>query len=127
MAVRYYIKKCVEFKNATGAQLELGELGLNYHESGPYGARMQTVRSFNLVVSSLAATQETLQAIHPGKWWLRGDTLFLCDGNTWVEIGGTDDDGGGGDSITVIGDGIQAITSGAIVTVSLILLLIVTV
>ena len=26
----------VQFKNATGAQLEFAELGLNYHSSGPY-------------------------------------------------------------------------------------------
>ena len=35
----------VQFKNATGAQLEFAELGLNYHSSGPYlQAKVRTER-----------------------------------------------------------------------------------
>ena len=37
MSVKILHKRsAVEFKNATGAQLEFGELALNYNESGPY-------------------------------------------------------------------------------------------
>ena len=121
MAVKILHKRsAVEFKNATGAQLELGELGLNYHESGPYlqckDADGQVVQLGGVFISS--DTGDAPGNPLPGKWWLRGDTLFLYDGNAWVEIGGTDDDGGG-ESITVIGgDGIEATKSGATVTVS---------
>ena len=52
----------------------------------------------------------------PGRLWLRGDTLFIYDGNNWVEIAG----GGGGTpgAITVVGgDGINASTIGSTVTI----------
>ena len=52
----------------------------------------------------------------PGRLWLRGDTLFIYDGNNWVEIAG----GGGGTpgAITIIGgDGINASTIGSTVTI----------
>ena len=123
MAVKILHKRsAVQFKNATGAQLELGELGLNYHESGPYlqckDAAGDVVHLGGVFISS--DTGDAPGSPLPGKWWLRGDTLFLYNGAAWVEIGGTDSSGGGGGGGTlaiIAGDGIDATTSGATVTI----------
>lgn len=119
MAVKILHKRsAVQFKNATGAQLELGELGLNYHESGPYlqckDAAGEVVQLGGVYVGS-GAPGNTLK----GAWWLRDtdDTLFLYDGTSWVEIAGGS--GGGGGSVNIIGaDGIEVATSGTTYTVS---------
>ena len=120
MAVKILHKRsAVEFKSATGAQLEIGELGLNYHESGPYlqckDAAGEVVQLGGVYVGASAPGNEL-----KGAWWLRDsdNTLFLYDGTSWVSIaGGTG--GGGGGTITVIGgDGIEATTVGDVVTVS---------
>ena len=122
MAVKILHKRsAVEFKNATGAQLELGELGLNYHESGPYlqckDADGQVVQLGGVFISS--DTGDAPGNPLPGKWWLRGDTLFLYDGNAWVEIGGTGGGGGTPGTITLIGgDGIDVAVSGTTYTIT---------
>ena len=119
MAVKILHKRsAVQFKSATSAQLELGELGLNYHESGPYlqckDAAGEVVQLGGVYVGS-GAPGNTLK----GAWWLRDtdDTLFLYDGTSWVEIAGGS--GGGGGSVNIIGaDGIEVATSGTTYTVS---------
>ena len=113
MAVRILHKRsAVEFKSATGAQLEFGELGLNYHESGPYlqckDAAGEVVQLGGVYVGDSAPGNEL-----KGAWWLRSadETLFLYDGAKWVSIAGG---GGGGGATTVIGgDGIEAVLSSA--------------
>ena len=114
MAVKILHKRsAVEFKSATGAQLELGELGLNYHESGPYlqckDAAGEVVQLGGVYVGDSAPGNEL-----KGAWWLRSadETLFLYDGTKWVSIAGGG--GGGGGTTTVIGgDGIEAVLSSA--------------
>ena len=111
----------LSLNHATGAQLELGELGLNYHESGPYlqckDAAGEIVQLGGVYISS--ATGDAPGNPLPGKWWLRGDTLFVYDGAAWVEVGGTGGGGGTPGTITVIGgDGIEASTIGTTVTVT---------
>ena len=120
MAVKILHKRsAVEFKNATSGQLEFGELGLNYNESGPY---LQCKDADGKVVNlgGVYLTADTGDAPGnplPGRLWLRGDTLFIYDGNNWVEIAG----GGGGGTpgaITILGgDGINASTVGSTVTI----------
>ena len=120
MAVKILHKRsAVQFKSATGAQLELGELGLNYHESGPYlqckDAAGEVVQLGGVYVGNNAPGNEL-----KGAWWLRDsdNTLFLYDGTSWVSIAGGG--GGGGGTTTVIGsDGIEAVTAGDVVTVSI--------
>jgi hypothetical protein len=123
MAVQILHKRsAVEFKNATGAQLELGELALNYNESGPYlqckDAAGEIVQLGGVFISAVAGDAPGNPIL--GKWWLRGDTLFLYNGTTWVEIGGGSGGGGGTPgTITVIGgDGIEATTIGTTITVT---------
>ena len=114
MAVRILHKRsAVEFKSATGAQLEFGELGLNYHESGPYlqckDAAGEVVQLGGVYIGDSAPGNEL-----KGAWWLRSadETLFLYDGTKWVSIAGGG--GGGGGTTTVIGgDGIEAVLSSA--------------
>ena len=121
MAVKILHKRsAVQFKNATGAQLELGELGLNYHESGPYLQCKDadgTVVQLGGVYITAAAGDAPGNPL-PGKWWLRGDTLFVYNGTAWVEIAGGGGGGGGGSLIVVGGDGIEASTIGTTVTIS---------
>ena len=114
MAVKILHKRsAVQFKSATGAQLEFGELGLNYHESGPYlqckDAAGEVVQLGGVYIGDSAPGNEL-----KGAWWLRSadETLFLYDGTKWVSIAGGG--GGGGGTTTVIGgDGIEAVLSSA--------------
>ena len=107
----------VQFKNATGAQLEFGELALNYHSSGPYlqakGEDGQ-VHSLGGVYIGTSAPGNPL----PGRWWFddANSKLFLYDGSVWQVVTGS---GGGGGSTTVVGgDGIIATSSGSTATVA---------
>ena len=117
MAVKILHKRsAVQFKSATGAQLEFGELGLNYHESGPYlqckDAAGEIIQLGGVYIGTTAPGNEL-----KGAWWLRDsdNTLFLYDGSSWVSIAGG---GGGGGTTTVVGaDGIDATTVGTTVTV----------
>ena len=123
MAVKILHKHSkVEFKSATGAQLEYGELAVNYHESGPYlqckDAAGEVVQLGGVFFGEDGNPPgEPL----PGKWWLNSaGKLYLFNGASWVEITGTSSGGGGGGgSITVLGgDGIEASTVGSTVTLN---------
>ena len=111
MAVKILHKRsAVEFKSATGAQLEFGELALNYHESGSYlqckDAAGEIVQLGGVYIGADAPGNEL-----KGAWWLRDTdfTLFLYDGTRWVSIAGGGGGGGTGDITEVIGgDGIEA-------------------
>ena len=118
MAVKILHKRsAVEFKSATGAQLEFGELGLNYHESGPYlqckDAAGEVVQLGGVYIGTSAPGNEL-----KGAWWLResDNTLFLYNGTSWVSIAGGSG-GSGGTTIVVGADGIEATTVGDTVTV----------
>ena len=107
----------VQFKNATGAQLEFGELALNYHASGPYlqakGEDGEVHSLGGVYIGSSAPTNPL-----PGRWWFddANSKLFLYDGSAWQVVTGSG--GGGGGSTTVIGgDGIIVTTSGGTATV----------
>ena len=116
MAVQILHKRsAVEFKNTTGAQVDFGELALNYHESGPY---LQCKDADGTVVQlgGVYINDSSPDNPLPGKWWLRqvDSALFLYDGNNWVQIAGGGGGGGGGGSTTIIGtDGIEATLSAA--------------
>ena len=120
MAVKILHKRsAVEFKSATGAQLEFGELALNYHESGSYlqckDAAGEIVQLGGVYIGANAPGNEL-----KGAWWLRDTdyTLFLYDGTRWVSIAGGGG-GGTGDITEVIGgDGIEATELAGEVTVS---------
>ena len=107
----------VQFKNATGAQLEFGELAINYHASGPYlqaKGEDGEVHSLGGVYIGSSAPSNPL----PGRWWFddANSKLFLYDGSAWQIITGS---GGGGSSTTVVGgDGIVVSTSGSTATVA---------
>ena len=108
----------VQFKNATGAQLEFGELAINYHSSGPYlqaKGEDGEVHSLGGVYIGSSAPGNPL----PGRWWFddANSKLFLYDGSAWQVITGSS---GGGSSTTVVGgDGIIATTSGSTATVAI--------
>ena len=112
MAVKILHKRsAVQFKNATAAQLEDGELGINYHESGPYLQCRNTAGEI-INLGGVYFTDDTGSApSNPleGRFWLQGDTLKLYDGTQWITIasGGDDTSGGNGQQALVIGgDGI---------------------
>ena len=123
MAVKIIHKNSkVEFKNATGEQLEFGELALNYNESGPYlqckDADGEVINLGGVYLSDSAIADAPGDPL-PGRLWLRYDTLFIWDGDNWVEIGGSGGGGGTPGSVTIIGgDGIEAITVGSTVTIT---------
>ena len=106
----------VQFKNATGAQLEFGELALNYHATGPYlqaKGEDGSLHSLGGVYIGSSAPSNPL----PGRWWFddANSKLFLHDGSAWQAVTGS---GGGGSSTTVVGgDGIIVTTSGSTATV----------
>ena len=107
----------VQFKNATGAQLEFGELALNYHATGPYlqaKGEDGSLHSLGGVYIGSSAPSNPL----PGRWWFddANSKLFLHDGSAWQAVTGS---GGGGSSTTVVGgDGIIVTTSGSTATVA---------
>ena len=117
----------MEFKNATGDQLEFGELALNYNESGPYlqckDADGEVINLGGVYLSESAQADAPGDPL-PGRMWLRYDTLFIWDGDNWVQIGNTGGGGGdpgqgGGVTLTIIGgDGIEAVTVGSTVTIT---------
>ena len=84
MAVKILHKRsAVEFKNATGAQLEFGELALNYNESGPYLQCKDTAGEI-INLGGVYLTDATADAPGdplPGRLWLRGDVLYI-----WVDL-----------------------------------------
>ena len=114
-------RSAVEFKNANGGQLEFGEIALNYHESGPF---LQCKDSAGEIINlgGVFLTDDAGDAPGdplPGRMWLKGATLFIYDGNSWIGIASTGGGGGGGtSSLTVLGGGgIDATTIGDTCTV----------
>lgn len=119
MAVKILHKRsAVQFKNATGAQLEFGELGLNYNESGPY-LQCKDANGEVIVLGGIYFSSPSGEApLNPlaGRLWLRDDTLFIYDGENWIGIAGGS--GGGGGGVTIIGgDGIVVTEVGSTVTI----------
>ena len=119
MAVKILHKRsAVQFKNATSGQLEFGELGLNYHESGPYlqckdtNGKVINLGGVYLTGENGTAPGNPLE----GRFWLQGETLNIYNGTEWVAIAGTGDDTGGIQNI-VGGDGIKATTVGDTTTI----------
>ena len=116
-------RSAVEFKNANGGQLEFGEIALNYHESGPF---LQCKDSAGEIINlgGVFLTEDAGDAPGdplPGRMWLRGETLFIWDGDNWIGIAGTGGGGGGGGGgLTSIigGDGINEVTTGGTVTLT---------
>ena len=85
MAARLTLKNSdVQFKNATTAQLSDGELGLNYHSSGPY----LQVKDSNGAIVSVGGTYFGAEApLNPirGRQWVDTSTNDLYIYNTsWV-------------------------------------------
>ena len=123
MAVKIIHKNSrVEFKNAEGGQLDFGELALNYNESGPYlqckDANGEVINLGGVYLSD-SPTADAPGDPLPGRMWLRYDTLFIWDGDNWVEIAGGGGGGGTPGSVTIIGgDGIEAVTIGSTVTIT---------
>ena len=122
MAVKILHKHSkVEFKSATGAQLDYGELAINYHESGPYlQCKDEAGQVVQLGGVFFGEDSNPPGEPLPGKWWLNSaGKLFLFNGTSWVEISSVSSGGGGGSSITVLGgDGIEASTIGSVVTLT---------
>lgn len=116
MAVKLTLKNSkVQFKNATGAQLGEGELGLNYHESGPYlqaKGSDGTIHALGGVYVADAAPSNPLS----GRWWYDNttDRLSLYDGTEWHNISTS----GGGGVVVEPGDGIAVVTVDGIATVA---------
>lgn len=112
MAVKILHKRsAVQFKNATPAQLEDGELGINFHESGPY-LQCRNTDGEIINLGGIYFTDATGSApSNPleGRIWCQGDTLKIYDGTRWITFGfgGGDTGGGNGQAALVIGgDGI---------------------
>ena len=79
-------------------QLANGELGINYHESGPFVQLKDT--DGEVIRVGGVVQQETQPGLgQKGAWWFKPSTkiLYLHNGTTWAAIGGATGGGGGGD------------------------------
>lgn len=79
-------------------QLANGELGINYHESGPFVQLKDT--DGEVIRVGGVVQQETQPGLgQKGAWWFKPSTkiLYLHNGTTWIAIGGAGGGGGGGD------------------------------
>ena len=88
MSVQLVLKNSsVQDKEATAAQLAVGELALNYHSSGPFlqceDSAGNIWRLGGVVIASTAPTSPS-----KGAWWLDSDDdhLYFYDGSSWIEI-----------------------------------------
>ena len=86
MAARLTLKNSnVQFRNATAEQLGEGEIGLNYHESGPY---LQCKDSSGAIIQIGGIYFSSIAPLNPikGKQWLNtsNDTLYIYSGSAWV-------------------------------------------
>ena len=80
-------------------QLANGELGINYHESGPFVQLKDTTGEVIRVGG--VVQQETQPGLgQKGAFWFKPSTkiLYLHNGTTWIAIGGAS--GGGGGDVT---------------------------
>lgn len=79
-------------------QLANGELGINYHESGPFVQLKDT--DGEVIRVGGVVQQETQPGLgQKGAWWFKPSTkiLYLHNGTTWIAVGGAGGGGGGGD------------------------------
>ena len=88
MSVQLILKNsAVQDKEATAAQLAVGEIALNYYESGPFLQCKDTNgdvwRLGGVVIASTAPSSPS-----KGAWWFDSDTdqLFFYNGTVWKEI-----------------------------------------
>lgn len=88
MSVQLVLKNSsVQDKEATAAQLAVGELALNYHSSGPFlqceDSAGNIWRLGGVTIASTAPSSPS-----KGAWWLDSDddSLHFYDGSSWVEI-----------------------------------------
>lgn len=88
MSVQLVLKNSsVQDKEATAAQLAVGELALNYHSSGPFlqceDSAGNIWRLGGVVIASTAPSSPS-----KGAWWLDSDDdhLYFYDGSSWIEI-----------------------------------------
>ena len=88
MSVQLVLKNSsVQDKEATAAQLAVGELALNYHSSGPFlqceDSAGDIWRLGGVVIASTAPSSPS-----KGAWWLDSDDnhLYFYDGTSWIEI-----------------------------------------
>ena len=107
----------VQFKNATGAQLEFGELAINYHSSGPYlQAKGEDDKVHSLGGVYIGTVPPAIRCLGVGGLTMPIASCFMYDGSAWQVITGS---GGGGSSTTVVGgDGIIVTTSNSTATVA---------
>ena len=105
MSVQLILKNSsVQDKAATAHQLEIGEIALNYHESGPFlqckDTAGQVWRIGGVIVADLAPGHP-----QPGTWWFKANTkeLYFYNGTVWTEITGGGGGGGGGAVSSVFG------------------------
>ena len=104
MSVQLILKNSsVQDRAATAQQLEIGEIALNYHKSGPFlqckDTAGQVWRIGGVTVAANAPGQP-----QPGTWWFEPVTkgLYFYDGTGWTEITGGGGGGGGTGDITAV-------------------------
>ena len=88
MSVQLILKNSsAQDKAATASQLEIGEIALNYHKSGPFiqckDTAGQVWRIGGVIVADVAPGHP-----QPGAWWFKTGTkgLYFYDGTSWTEI-----------------------------------------
>lgn len=88
MSVQLILKSsAVADKEVTANQLAIGELAINYHESGPFLQAKDTSgdvwRLGGVVIAATAPTNPS-----KGAWWLDStdDTIYFYNGTTWIAV-----------------------------------------
>ena len=108
MSVQIILKSsAVQDRAATAEQIEIGEIALNYHESGPFLQCKDTAGQVWRIGGVIVAPEAPGQP-QPGTWWFETDTkgLYFYDGTGWTEI--TGGGGGAGDITAVVaGEGLS--------------------
>ena len=97
MSVQLILKNSsVQDKVATASQLEIGEIALNYHESGPF-LQCKDTAGHVWRIGGVIVADVTPGHPQPGTWWFKTDTkgLYFYDGTVWTEITGGGGGGGG--------------------------------